>query len=90
MAKITVRTRPKVAPHRFPATSEWWLNVTLHPDASSSRVLNRGSAVASKAIIPAGGHATANSRVGERALWKYAQKIEKKTRTSVPINIVMP
>lgn len=68
MAKITVKIRPRVAPHRFPATSEWWLNVTLHPDASNRMVLNRGSAVASRAIIPAGGQATANSRVGESAL----------------------
>ena len=90
MAKITVRIRPKVAPHRFPATSEWWLNVTLQPEANSKSVLNSGRAVASRGTIPVGGQATANSKVGERALWKYAQKIEKKTRTSVPINIVIP
>jgi hypothetical protein len=68
VAKTRVRTRPRVAPHRLPATSAWWLNVTLQPEASSSKVLNRGRAVASRATIPAGGQATANSMVGESAL----------------------
>jgi len=89
-ASTTVRISPNVAPQRLPATREWCAKVTAHPEARSKRVLNKGRAVASRAVIPSGGHATPNSKEGERALWKYAQKIEKKTSTSVPMNIVIP
>lgn len=90
MAITTVRIKPKTVPVRDPPTKAWWAYVTVQPDVSSRIVFNRGNTVASRAVIPAGGHTTANSRVGAKAEWKYAQNREKNTRTSVVTKRVIP
>ena len=68
VARISVAISPNVAPHRFPATSEWCAKVTAHPEAKRSKVLKRGRAVASRGMIPVGGQVTASSKDGESAL----------------------
>lgn len=40
--------------------------------------------------MPVGGHAHPNSGVGDRLLWKNAQKNAKKNRTSEVINKIIP
>jgi hypothetical protein len=41
-------------------------------------------------VIPAGGHIAPNSVVGERLLWKKAQKKEIKKKISETINKIIP
>lgn len=43
-----------------------------------------------KGSIPAGGQCAPSSTVGAKALWKYAQKIEIKKKTSLTINKATP
>jgi hypothetical protein len=40
--------------------------------------------------IPIGGHFAPNSMVGDKALWKNAQKIAKKNKASETINKATP
>jgi hypothetical protein len=53
-------------------------------------VFNNGNSNALIASIPIGGHCAPNSTVGDKALWKYAQKIAKKNKASLIINKATP
>jgi hypothetical protein len=53
-------------------------------------VFRRGTWRALKGETPKGGHSSPISLVGERLLWKKAQKNEKKKRTSEVINRIIP
>jgi hypothetical protein len=53
-------------------------------------VFNRGIWKGLKAKIPIGGQVAPNSIVGDRLLWKKAQKKETKKNTSDTINKIIP
>jgi hypothetical protein len=53
-------------------------------------VLSKGNSKGFIASIPIGGHWAPNSTVGDKALWKKAQKIAKKNNASDIINIATP
>jgi len=53
-------------------------------------VFNRGNSKGFMASIPIGGHFAPNSIVGDKALWKKAQKIAKKNKASEIINKPAP
>lgn len=53
-------------------------------------MLSSGNSKGFIASIPKGGHCPPNSTVGERALWKKAQKIAKKNNASDTINNIIP
>lgn len=75
---------------RFCSNNLWWAHVTVTPDASNTAVLSKGTLNGFKGVIPVGGQAHPNSGVGERLLWKNAQKNAKKNRTSDVINKIIP
>jgi hypothetical protein len=60
------------------------------PEPKRIAVFNRGIWKGLKALIPSGGQRLPISTLGERLLWKNAQKKEKKKRTSETINKIMP
>lgn len=68
----------------------WWAHVTVTPEDKRIIVFRRGTWIALKGLIPEGGHNNPISIVGERLLWKNAQKKEKKNRTSEVIKRIMP
>lgn len=53
-------------------------------------MFNKGISNGFKGSIPAGGQCAPSSTVGANALWKYAQKIEIKKKTSLTINKATP
>lgn len=64
--------------------------MTDTPDESKIIVLRRGTWRGLKIEIPEGGHIIPISLIGERLLWKKAQKKEKKKRTSEVIKRIIP
>ena len=54
-ARTRVNPRLIIASFRYPATIEWWAQVTAQPDRSRSIVLRSGTSQGLKAIIPCGG-----------------------------------
>ena len=89
-ANTTVMMIPRSVPRRLPSISEWCAYVTLAPDESSRIVLSNGISNGLSGSIPAGGQAVPSSTVGDRAEWKYAQKIEMKKNTSLTMNNATP
>jgi len=69
---------------------EWWLMVTITPDAKRAVVLRSGTWKGLIVIILIGGQIVPTSKLGERLLWKKAQKKEKKNKISEIINNIMP
>lgn len=53
-------------------------------------MFNNGTSNAFNGFIPTGGHILPTSTVGTNALWKKAQKNEKKKHTSDNINKIIP
>jgi len=64
--------------------------VTEKPEANNTAVFSNGTLNGFKGVIPVGGQAQPNSGVGERLLWKNAQKKAKKKSTSDVINKIIP
>jgi hypothetical protein len=60
------------------------------PEDRRIKVLRRGTWVALKGTMPAGGQMTPTSKEGASLLWKKAQKNEKKKRTSDAIKSIIP
>lgn len=60
------------------------------PDDNNKTVFNKGSSNALIASIPFGGQWPPNSTVGANELWKKAQKIERKKKTSLTIKRATP
>lgn len=89
-AKTVVDTKPYRVPALLPCISEWWAYVTVTPDDSNNTVFNKGNSKGFIASIPIGGHWAPNSIVGDKALWKKAQKIAKKNKPSDTINNATP
>ena len=89
-ARITVKARLIIASFRYPATIEWWAQVTAQPDRSRSIVLRSGTSQGLKAIIPCGGQTLPIWIAGTIDEWKKAQKKAKKNITSDTINKTIP
>lgn len=64
--------------------------MTVAPDPRRTAVFRRGTLKALIGVIAVGGQAHPSSGVGARALWKNAQKNEKKKHTSDRINRIIP
>jgi len=64
--------------------------VTEAPDDNNIAVFNRGTSNAFNGVIPIGGQTLPTSIVGTKALWKKAQKKEKKNITSVKMKSNIP
>ena len=90
MANITVAIKPYKAPLLFPCINEWWAYVTVTPLDNNITVLSKGNSKGLIASIPIGGHWAPNSTVGDKALWKKAQKIAKKNKASDTIKRATP
>jgi hypothetical protein len=65
-------------------------HVTVTPDASKIAVFSKGICRGLNGIIPVGGRVEPNSIVGDRLLWKKAQKNEMKKNTSEMMNRIIP
>jgi len=88
--KITVAIRAWIVLMRLCSRRLWWAHVTVTPEARSTAVFNNGTLNGFNGVIPVGGHAHPNSGVGERLLWKNAQKNAKKNKTSEVMNKIIP
>ena len=83
-ARTRVNPRLIIASFRYPATIEWWAQVTEQPDKSRSIVLRRGTSQGLKTIILwRSALPIWLSTIDE---WKKAQKKAKKNITSDTIN----
>lgn len=67
-----------------------WDQVTDTPDLTRMIVFNNGTFIGLKDLIWFGGQFNPISMLGEILEWKYAQKNEKKNKTSEVINKIMP
>jgi hypothetical protein len=90
VASIIVYNKPYKALPLCPLIKKWCAYVTVNPEASKRTVLINGNSKGSIDSIPIGGHIAPNSTVGERALWKNAQNIAKKNKSSDTINKATP
>ena len=89
-ANKMVNTKPYNVPDLLPSINEWWAYVTVTPEDNNITVFNNGNSNGLIASIPAGGHEAPISTVGDKALWKKAQKIAKKNKASETINNATP
>ena len=64
--------------------------MTLTPDETSTIVFNKGTWNGLNTWIPNGGHSLPTSMLGDKLLWKNAQKNLKKKKTSDTINKAIP
>lgn len=62
----------------------------MTPEANKVAVLRSGTEYGFSGLIPIGGHVHPSSGVGDRLLWKNAQKKAKKNKTSEVINKTIP
>jgi len=85
-----VIVNPVLVCEKFLSIKPWWAHVTVTPEANKIIVFKRGTWKGLNGITPWGGHCKPNSIVGERLLWKKAQKKEKKNNTSDVINRIIP
>lgn len=75
---------------KLPSIKAWWDQVTLTPEDSKIIVFISGTFHGLNASTPKGGHEHPSSILGERLLWKKAQKKEKKNITSDVIKSIIP
>jgi hypothetical protein len=85
-----VTKRDCFALEKLPSIKAWWDQVTLTPEESKIIVFISGTFHGLNASTPKGGHEHPNSTLGERLLWKKAQKKEKKNITSDVIKSIIP
>jgi len=67
-----------------------WVQVTDTPDLTKIIVFNKGTFIGLKELMYLGGQFNPISILGEILEWKYAQKNEKKNKTSEVINRIIP
>lgn len=67
----------------------WWPKVKMPLEVNKITVPNKGIPKASKALTPVGGHTPPKSGLGDKDLWKYPQKKEKKNITSETIKKII-
>jgi hypothetical protein len=60
------------------------------PEAKRTAVFNNGTLNGFNGVMPVGGQAHPSSGVGDKLLWKNAQKNAKKNNTSEVINRIIP
>lgn len=89
-AKIIVKKSPNKVLYLSLAIKEWWEKVTVEPEDNNNTVFKNGTDKGFNASIPKGGQLDPNSTEGERAEWKYAQKMEIKKNSSLIINKITP
>jgi len=75
---------------KSPSISAWCAQVTLTPEDNKIIVFIRGTLKGSKASIPMGGHRQPSSTLGDKLLWKKAQKNDIKNITSEVMNSIIP
>jgi len=75
---------------KLPSIKAWCDQVTLTPDDNKIIVFIRGTLKGSKAVTPLGGQRQPNSTLGDKLLWKKAQKKDMKNITSETIKSIMP
>jgi hypothetical protein len=90
IANIIVTTVPYKAPFLLPCINEWCAYVIVTPEDNNNIVFNNGNSKGFTACIPNGGHCAPNSILGEIALWKKAQNMAKKKKTSEIMNKPTP
>lgn len=90
MPRHTVIIRAWIVFIRLFSRRLWCAHVTVTPDASKTAVLRRGTLNGLRGYTPDGGQQQPSSGVGDRLLWKNAQKKAKKNRTSDVINKIIP
>jgi hypothetical protein len=56
------------------SSNPWWAQVTVTPDASKIIVFSDGICRGLNGKIPVGGYVDPNSIVGDRLMWRNAQK----------------
>lgn len=64
--------------------------MTVTPELKRIVVLRRGTWNGLKGVISVGGQFRPISGVGDRLLWKKAQKNEKKNKISLTMNRIIP
>jgi len=74
----------------LPSRRLWWDQVREAPEDRRMAVFSKGTPQGCIGLIPVGGHVIPISGVGESALWKKAQKNEKKNIISDMINKMKP
>jgi len=75
---------------RLFSRSLWCAHVTVTPDASNTAVFRSGTLNGLRGYTPDGGQQHPSSGVGDKLLWKNAQKNAKKNNTSDVINKIIP
>ena len=88
--KIIVNPKLWIAWLWFDSIIAWWAHVTVAPEDRRIVVLSKGIWNGLKGWIPKGGQYIPTSIVGDRLLWKNAQKKEKKNNTSDRMNKIIP
>lgn len=88
--KITVKNKAWVVWEWLPSINAWWAQVTVIPDDNKIVVFKRGIWNGLKGWIPSGGQTPPSSIVGDKLLWKKAQKNLIKKNTSETINRIIP
>jgi hypothetical protein len=88
--KIIVKNNPCNVCEWLFSINPWWAHVTVTPEVNKIAVFNRGTWNGLKIRIPIGGQILPSSIVGERLLWKKAQKKLTKKNTSETINKIIP
>jgi hypothetical protein len=75
---------------KFFSIKLWWAQVTVTPEDNRIRVFKRGTLNGLKGETPVGGQNRPISILGDKLLWKNAQKNEKKNNTSDVMNRIIP
>ena len=70
--------------------SVWWAQVTLIPEEIKITVFNKGTWNGLNTLIPKGGQIDPISTLGDKLLWKNAQKKLTKKKTSEIMNRAIP
>jgi hypothetical protein len=87
---MIVKNNPCVVWEWFFSIKLWWAHVTVTPDDSKIAVFKRGTWNGLNVIIFNGGQFFPISIVGDRLLWKKAQKNLRKKKISEMINKIIP
>ena len=90
IAKYNVPNNPLLAQDINPYTKAWCVTVTDDPDDNNIVVFAAGTSEASIGSNALGGHSDPISIAGANDEWKYAQRIERKKKTSLIINNATP
>lgn len=85
-----VTSRAFHASFPLPSRKLWWDQVREAPEDRRIAVLSSGTPHGWMGVMPVGGQVIPISAVGDKALWKNAQKNEKKNMISERMNRIKP